>query len=75
MVEKVYSFNVERSGLVFLSIVVGSFIELITIFACDVFIFRPKLRKTPYGKVVPEDRLYAAVIGSFGLPQGLFWFA
>ncbi|KAJ5114108.1 polyamine transporter 2 [Penicillium angulare] len=75
MVETVYGFNTEQSGLVFLSIVVGSFLGLITIFACDILLYRPKAPRYPPGKILPEHRLYSAMIGSFGLPIGLFWFA
>jgi hypothetical protein len=31
--------------------------------------------QTPKKHVEPEHRLYAAMIGSFGIPIGLFWFA
>lgn len=75
MVQTIYGFNTEQSGLAFLSIVVGSFLGLLTIMACDVLLYRPKARKFPPGKILPEHRLYSAMIGSFGLPIGLFWFA
>ena len=36
---------------------------------------RPHLPPPPVKHLEPEHRLYAAMIGSFGLPIGLFWFA
>ncbi|CAK7210458.1 hypothetical protein SCUCBS95973_000790 [Sporothrix curviconia] len=71
----VYLFDREKSGLVFLSIVVGSFLGLLTVLLTDIFIYKkrqvPRFHPEP---PPPEHRLYAAMIGSFGLPAGLFWF-
>jgi hypothetical protein len=75
MFEMIHGFSTEQSGLVFLSIVGGSFLGLLTIFACDVLLYRLKAAKYPTGKFLPEHRLYSAMIDSFGLPIGLFWFA
>ncbi|KAF7718113.1 Uncharacterized protein PECH_002451 [Penicillium ucsense] len=75
MVEKVYSFSTEQAGLVFFSIVIGSTLGFITLVLCDIFFYRPKLRNLPPGQGSPEHRLYPAMIGSIGLPLGLFWFA
>ncbi|KAL7939956.1 major facilitator superfamily domain-containing protein [Trichoderma barbatum] len=72
---KVYSFSIEESGLVFLSIVIGCLIGLATIIACDIFLYRKQISNYPPHRVPPEYRLYPALIGSFGLPIGLFWFA
>ncbi|CAK7275168.1 hypothetical protein SEPCBS57363_006541 [Sporothrix epigloea] len=73
--EIVYLFGREQVGLVFLSIVVGSFIGLLTVLLTDIFIYKkrqvPRFHPEP---PPPEHRLYAAMIGSFGLPIGLFWF-
>lgn len=73
--EIVYHFGREQVGLVFLSIVVGSFLGLLTVLLTDIFIYKkrqvPRFHPEP---PPPEHRLYAAMIGSVGLPIGLFWF-
>ncbi|KAK5989443.1 Major facilitator superfamily multidrug transporter mdrA [Cladobotryum mycophilum] len=71
----VYHFDLEESGLIFLSIVIGCFLGLATIVACDVFHYQKQIPKYPPHRVPPEHRLYPAMIGSIGLPIGLFWFA
>ncbi|EEU34320.1 uncharacterized protein NECHADRAFT_50413 [Fusarium vanettenii 77-13-4] len=72
---KVYQFSIEESGLVFLSIVIGCLLGLVTVILCDVFLYRTKAHKYPPHQIPPEHRLYPAMIGSIGLPIGLFWFA
>lgn len=72
---KVYGFPLQHSGLVFLSIVIGCLFGLVTIMLCDVFLYRKQISKHPANQVPPEHRLYPAMIGSIGLPVGLFWFA
>lgn len=72
---KVYQFTLEESGLVFLSIVIGCFLGLFTIMLCDVFFYRKQIPRYPPHQIPPEHRLYPAMIGSIGLPIGLFWFA
>lgn len=71
----VYRFGREECGLVFISIVVGSVLGLLTVLLTDIFIYKkrqvPRFHPAP---PPPEHRLYAAMIGSFGLPVGLFWF-
>lgn len=70
----VYRFDVEQCGLVFLSVVIGCFLGLITIMLCDKLIYQKKVSQFPPNKVPPEHRLYAAMVGSLVLPIGLFWF-
>ncbi|KHN96690.1 Major facilitator superfamily domain, general substrate transporter [Metarhizium album ARSEF 1941] len=70
----VYRFSLESSGLVFLSIATGCVAGFLTIILCDVFIYRRKLASYPHLKTPPEHRLYPAMIGSLGLPVGLFWY-
>ncbi|GJN83949.1 hypothetical protein PLIIFM63780_007500 [Purpureocillium lilacinum] len=71
----VYGFDLEHSGLVFLSIVVGCFLGLLTILLCDILIYRPRTARHPLKRIPPENRLYPMMISCFGLPIGLFWFA
>ncbi|KAI3227171.1 hypothetical protein DTO012A7_6837 [Penicillium roqueforti] len=70
-----YHFNIESSGLVFLAIVVGCLLGTVTVILCNVFLYLPKVANHPEGQTPPEYRLYPALIGSVGLPIGLFWFA
>ncbi|KAJ5781259.1 hypothetical protein N7457_006419 [Penicillium paradoxum] len=71
----IYHFHVEHSGLVFLTIVVGCLLGTVTVIICNFLLYLPKVAKHPGGQVPPEHRLYPAMIGSIGLPIGLFWFA
>jgi hypothetical protein len=77
--ETVYHFNIEDSGLVFLGIGVGCILAVITCWICDKFFYQPQVRRSREegrgGVVSPEYRLYPAMLGSFGLPLSLFWFA
>lgn len=70
----IYGFDIEDSGLVFLSIVVGCLFGAITVLLCDIFIYRPKAAAYQGRSVPPEFRLYPSLIGSIGLPISLFWF-
>lgn len=72
---KVYDFSLEQSGLVFLSVVIGCLLSLITILLCDVFIYCRRIPHYPPCKVPPEHRLYPAMLGSLGLPLSMFWYA
>ena len=71
----VYAFDREKCGLVFVSIIVGCCLGLMTVHLTDAQIYRkrhvPRFHPEPPS---PEHRLYAAMIGSIGLPIGLFWF-
>lgn len=71
----VYHFSIEQSGLVFLAVVIGCVISLVTILACDVLLYRKQASRYPPNRIPPEHRLYPAMIGSIGFPIGLFWFA
>jgi len=77
--ETVYHFTTEQSGLVFLAIGVGCALAVPTVLLCDRFLYQPRVRlahaEGRNGVVAPEYRLYPAILGSFGLPIGLFWFA
>lgn len=71
----IYQFNLEQEGLVFVSIIIGCFLALITILLCDTFIYNRQTAQDQASSVAPEHRLYPAMIGSIGLPTGLFWYA
>ncbi|KAI9155457.1 Polyamine transporter 4 [Paramyrothecium foliicola] len=71
---RVYHFSIEQSGLVFVSVVVGCLLSLVTILACEVLLYRKQVPRYPPNCVPPEHRLYPAIISSFGFPLGLFWF-
>lgn len=75
----VYGFDTEQSGLVFLAIGVGCSLAVPTVLICDRKFYQPRVKisheEGRQGVVSPEYRLYPAMMGSFGLPIGLFWFA
>ncbi|KAJ5613395.1 major facilitator superfamily domain-containing protein [Penicillium lagena] len=71
----VYQFSLEQEGLVFASIIIGCFLALLTILLCDIFIYNRQTTQNQASSVAPEHRLYAAMMGSIGLPIGLFWYA
>ncbi|KAK3349580.1 major facilitator superfamily transporter [Lasiosphaeria hispida] len=73
--ERVYDFSVEQTGLVFLAVVIGCVLGTLTIILCDVFLYRRQIPKHPPHMVPPEYRLYPAMLGSLGMPVGLFWMA
>ena len=63
----VYGFDLEHSGLVFLSIVVGCFLGLLTILLCDILIYRPRTARHPLKRIPPVlvcvDRALRCVVG------------
>ncbi len=75
----VYDFNTGESGLTFLAVGLGCCIAVVTSIVTDRFWYHTEHHKSHRegreGVVAPEHRLYAAMLGSFGLPVGLFWFA
>ena len=77
--EGVYHFNTGFSGITFLGIGFGCCVGFVTTFIVDRIWYRKEYKKSHGegrgGVVAPEHRLYTAMIGSFGLPIGLFWFA
>ncbi|QSZ33083.1 hypothetical protein DSL72_002668 [Monilinia vaccinii-corymbosi] len=76
---RVYAFDTEQSGLVFLAIGVGCLLAIVTVLLCDAYLYQPAVKRSHEegrsGLVAPEYRLYPAMLGSVGLPVGLFWFA
>jgi multidrug resistance protein len=76
---KQYDFSREENGLVFLSIGTGSLLAGVTALICDKFFYQREVQRSHAagnaGAVHPEHRLYAAMMGSLGLPISLFIFA
>ena len=75
----IYHFEPGFSGLTFLGIAFGCCIGVVTAILTDRLWYRKEYLKSHKdgrgGAVAPEHRLYAAMMGSFGLVVGLFWFA
>lgn len=75
----VYHFQIGFSGLTFLAIGLGVIFGVTTVIVVDRLWYRKEYVKSHaegrLGVVAPEHRLYVAMMGSFGLPLGLFWFA
>ena len=75
----VYQFDNGFSGLTFLGIGLGCCLGVITAIVVDRIWYRKAYLKSHSegraGIVAPEHRLYVAMMGSVGLPIGLFWFA
>jgi hypothetical protein len=71
----VYHFDTEQSGLVFLALGVGCILAIVTVLLCDHFIYQKQYLLLHFdrkgGVVPPEHRLYAAMIGCFGLREDL----
>ncbi|KAH6613083.1 MFS multidrug transporter-like protein [Boeremia exigua] len=75
----VYDFDTIPSGLIFLAIGFGGSLAVPTVLLCDRFLYQPRVRESKAAgrsrAVAPEYRLYPSMIGCFGLPLALFWFA
>lgn len=74
-----YGFDIQQIGLTFISLAIGSIAGSATVILIDRLIYQ-KLHaqwrmKGSVGRVAPEHRLYSAMLGSLGLPVGLFWYA
>ena len=76
--EGVYGFGLGPAGLPWISILIGCILAVVTVIYVDRITFHKEHRRSHDngrgGLVAPEHRLYAAMMGSFGLPIGLFWF-
>ena len=72
---RLHDFTLEQSGLVFIAVIIGCVLGLLTTLLTDIFLYRPQIPKYPPHQVPPEHRLYGAMIASVGLPLGIFWFA
>jgi hypothetical protein len=74
----VYGFNTYQTGLTFLAVGLGVLLGVASAITFDRVMYQKKHREVvSEGKlyVAPEHRLYAAMLGSLGIPIGLFWFA
>ena len=69
----VYHFDVEDTGLVFLAVGLGCTLAVPTVIIVDRMIYQRELKQS-IGQVAPEHRLWAAMLGAFGIPIGLFWY-
>ncbi|KAH8769449.1 putative polyamine transporter 4 [Hyaloscypha sp. PMI_1271] len=72
--QSIYEFNQKEVGLTFIGILVGFILAVLSFGIFDATLYRQASIKAN-GKPAPEHRLYAAMLGSFMLPIGLFWFA
>lgn len=74
-----YHFETGFYGLTYFGVGLGCLLAVPTIIIIDMLTFRREyvrsLKEGRDGVVSPEHRLYPAMLGSFGLPIGLFWFA
>lgn len=65
-------FDVESTGLVYSSNIAGCLLGFVTIVLCDILFYRPQAPKHPTHQVPPEWRLVPGLIGSLGIPLGIF---
>lgn len=70
----VYHLNQIQIGFIFVGILVGFILAIITFGLFDITIYRKEERRCQ-GSPAPEHRLYNAMLGSILLPISLFWFA
>ena len=75
----VYHFSLGEIGLTFLGLGFGCVLAIATFIGVDRFtyqkLYQKSLREGRKGVVAPEHRLYSAMVGSLGMPIGLFWAA
>lgn len=72
---KVYGFDLDHLAWCSFVWPFGCALGLTTMLLCDITLYRPKTSRYPPDKIPPEHRLYAAMIGSLGLPISLLWYA
>jgi uncharacterized membrane protein HdeD (DUF308 family) len=70
----VYGFDRGDTGMVFLAVGLGCTLAVPTVILLDRVIYQREWKHSP-GKVAPEQRLWAAILGAIGIPVGLFCFA
>ncbi|KAI1324962.1 MFS multidrug transporter-like protein [Xylariaceae sp. FL0255] len=73
---KVHHFSEGQIGLAFLGIAIGTVLAVITFAVINKTIYeKKKMACAPGEKPLPEERLYVSMLGAFGVPVALFWFA
>jgi hypothetical protein len=72
----IYHFNPGESGMAFFGVGIGVLLGVASAIIGDRLIYRKKLDAATANGTLPlppEERLFPAMFGSFGLPIGLFW--
>ena len=70
----VYGFSVGQTGLAFIAIIIGIVLAVMTFAILDRTLYAKARAKAEPGKMPPpEERLYTSMLGSLGIPVGLFW--
>ncbi|KAL7275251.1 Polyamine transporter 4 [Rhizina undulata] len=72
--QREYGFTLGETGLCFFGIAAGLILGCCIYLIQDNLVYRPAMKKHN-GSPPPEIRLVPAMIGSFMMPLGLFWFA
>ena len=74
--EGVYHFDISMTGVSFLSLGIGYMLSVPTVIGMDLWKYQKAHVKAMKEKrlTAPEQRLYAAMVGSFGVSIGLFIF-
>ncbi|GME45012.1 Benomyl methotrexate resistance protein [Neofusicoccum parvum] len=76
--EGVYGFDTVQTGLTFLAVGLGVLLAGATAVFCDFHFYQPEYRRAMAAgetATAPEFRLYVSMMGSVGVPVGVFWFA
>ncbi|KAI1347664.1 MFS multidrug transporter-like protein [Xylaria sp. FL0043] len=72
---RVYGFSSGQIGLAFLGIFIGNLLAVVTFGIIDKVVYQKKKVLCAPAKPPPEERLYTSMLGAFGIPVALFWFA
>jgi hypothetical protein len=75
VLNKAYGFNEWQTGLTFISTCVGVLLGWVAAIIIQRTIYARKYARAGEQGLAPEHRLYSAMLGSLGIPIGLFWFA
>ncbi|RYO74737.1 hypothetical protein DL766_004177 [Monosporascus sp. MC13-8B] len=71
----VYGFSAGQIGLAFLGVFIGTLLAVFTFALIDKTVYQKKKAACAPAKPPPEERLYTSMLGAFGIPIALFWFA
>ncbi|RYP07237.1 hypothetical protein DL765_009227 [Monosporascus sp. GIB2] len=71
----VYGFSAGQIGLAFLGVFIGTLLAVFTFALIDKTVYQKRKVACAPAKPPPEERLYTSMLGSFGIPIALFWFA